>query len=76
MGNLNKMLIFFKLKYEEDDLQLVSVDTQDVMDLKKLILCNLLSNKFNSSYYGDPYSYDWYSSEQAALNGFSRAETF
>ncbi len=50
MEFVNKILIYLRLK-----------NKADFYFFKKPLLCVLPVKKFNSSYYGDPYSYDWYS---------------
>ena len=62
------MLIYLRLKNGKDAFQSLDGTRLDPKTLGKSVLCNL-GTKFNSSYYGDPYSYDWYSSELSGLKG-------
>lgn len=63
------MLIYLRLKNGKDAFQSLGRIRLDPKTLGKSVLCNLRTKKFNSSYYGDPYSYDWYNSDLSALKG-------
>lgn len=68
MNYVNKLLIYLRQKNGKNVIQSLEGSKVDLVEiLKKTIRCNLLTKKFNSSYYGGPYPYDWYSPEFAAL---------
>ena len=67
MKYVNKLLIYLRLKNGKNVFQSLDGSKVDLEIFKKTIRCNLLTKKFNSSYYGGPYPYDWYSPEFAAL---------
>lgn len=57
MKRLNRLLIHLNLKHDNHVFK--NMDEEKV----KKNDSTLKRDSFNSSYYGDPYAYDWYNSE-------------
>lgn len=69
MKYVNKLLIYLRLKNGKNVFQSLDGRKVNLETLKKTIRCNLLTKKFNSSYYGGPYPYDWYSPRVCSSKG-------
>ncbi len=67
MKYINNLLIYLRLKNGKDVFQSLDGNRIDFDILGKPVLCKLLIKKFNSSYYGDPYPYDWHNSQFNSL---------
>ena len=59
MNTLKRIQLFFKLVTKKESYLQTEVDRSDKLMKRNLNRLIIIEDHFNSSYYGDPYSYDW-----------------
>ncbi len=67
MKYIKNLLIYLKLKSKKNILPFLNGLEVDFVIFENSLTSNFRRKKFNSSYYGDPYPYDWYSSRFLVL---------